>query len=95
MVIDTRPHSRCCPGAVSGLQFGLSIPAYLKQKRRMENENDKPTGFQGLVKWAMTPPQAYAVYLLGLILIYGLSFIAGTLNPKKAPPPPAVSVPRS
>lgn len=62
------------------------------------DENDKPTGFQGLVKWAMTPPQSYVVYLLGLILIYGISFIAGSLNPKKAPPAPpppsAVSVPQ-
>ena len=62
----------------------------------MENANDKPAGFQGLVKWATTPPQAYVVYLLGIILIYGLSFIAGTLNPKKPPPspPPAVSAPQ-
>ena len=62
----------------------------------MENNSDKPVGFQGLVKWAMTPPQAYVVYLLGIILIYGVSFIAGTMNPKKTapPPPPAVSVPQ-
>jgi hypothetical protein len=60
----------------------------------MENQNDKPVGFQGLVQWAMTPPQAYAVYFVCLILIGGLSFYAGTMNPKKtANPPPAVSVP--
>jgi hypothetical protein len=60
----------------------------------MENQNDKPVGFQGLVQWAMTPPQAYAVYFVCLILIGGLSFYAGTMNPKKtAPPPPTVSVP--
>jgi hypothetical protein len=62
----------------------------------MENETDKPVGFQGLVQWAMTPPQAYMVYFVCLVLIGGLSFIAGTMNPKKTatPPPPAVSVPR-
>ena len=62
----------------------------------MANENDETTGFQGLVKWAMTPPQAYAVYAICVILIGGLSFIAGTMNPKKAPPAPqpAVSEPQ-
>ena len=62
----------------------------------MENENDKPVGFQGLVQWAMTPPQAYMVYFVCLVLIGGLSFYAGTLKPKKVPSaaPPAVSVPR-
>ena len=91
------PQSRRWPGAVCGSQFGLSIPACLKQNPPMANENDKSAGFQGLVKWAMTPPQSYVVYLLGLILIYGVTFIAGTLNPKKAPPAPppsAVSVPQ-
>ncbi|HEY3795635.1 MAG TPA: hypothetical protein VGM09_27755 [Bradyrhizobium sp.] len=62
----------------------------------MENENDKPVGFQGLVQWAITPPQAYAVYFVCLVLIFGFSFYAGTMNPKKtaSPPPPAVSAPR-
>ena len=62
----------------------------------MENENDKAVGFQGLVQWATTPPQAYATYFVALILIGGISFYAGTLKPKKVPsaPPPAVSVPR-
>jgi hypothetical protein len=80
------------------VQFGLSIPAGLKQNPVMENENDRPVGFQGLVQWATTRPQAYATYFVALVLIGGLSFYAGTLKPKKAPPgaPPAatVSVPR-
>ena len=61
----------------------------------MENETD-PNTFKGLVKWAMTPPQAYVVYVIGLLLVYGVSYYAGTLNPKKAPPstPPAVTVPQ-
>jgi hypothetical protein len=94
--MDALTPMRRLAGAVFGLQFGLSILACLKQNRRMENENDKPAGFQGLVKWAMTPPQAYLVYAICVILIGGLSFIAGTMNPKKAPPqpPPAVSAPQ-
>ena len=61
----------------------------------MDNQSDERAGFQGLVQWAMKPPQAYAVYAICVILIGGLSFIAGTLNPKKPPPPPTVSAPRS
>jgi hypothetical protein len=73
-------------------QFALSIPARLKQRFRMENDTGPTVGLQALLQWAMTPPQAYAVYFVCLILIGGLSFYAGTLNPKKAPaPPPAVS----
>jgi hypothetical protein len=61
----------------------------------MEGEADTST-FKGLVRWAMTPPQAYAVYVLALLLVYGVSYYAGTLNPKKAPPspPPAVTTPQ-
>jgi hypothetical protein len=62
----------------------------------MQKESDRPVGFLGLVQWAMTPPQAYAVYAVCVILIGGLSFMAGTMNPKKtaSPPPAAVSVPQ-
>lgn len=45
------------------------------------------------LRWATTPPQAYAVYLIALILVWVLSFYVGTLKPKKAevigPPPVA------
>jgi hypothetical protein len=61
----------------------------------MENNTGPDTGFQALVQWAMTPPQAYGVYFICLILIGGFSFYAGTLNPKKAPPPPTISAPRN
>jgi hypothetical protein len=63
----------------------------------MENQSDKPVGFQGLVQWATTRPQAYATYFVALVLIGGLSFYAGTLRPKKpivTAPPPA-SAPRN
>lgn len=36
-------------------------------------------------RWATTPPQAYVVYVLALILVWGISFLAGTLNPKRVP----------
>jgi hypothetical protein len=50
-----------------------------------------------LLRWATTPPQSYAVYLVCLILVWMLSFYAGTLKPKKAEglgPPPAMAPPR-
>ena len=59
---------------------------------------DKPdTSLRGLWRWATTPPQAYVVYVLALILVYGLSYLAGTLNPKKTGSPmspPPVSSPQ-
>jgi hypothetical protein len=51
---------------------------------------------KGLVRWAITPPQSYAVYLVCLFLVAGLSFYAGTLKPKKAVGmPPPMSAPRN
>jgi hypothetical protein len=54
------------------------------------------TTASAIVRWATTPPQAIAVYLVVLGLVAGLSFYVGTLKPKHAiglGPPPA-SVPR-
>jgi hypothetical protein len=50
---------------------------------------------KSLWRWAITPPQSYAVYLVCLILVFVLSFYAGTLKPKKAPAvePPAAATP--
>jgi len=62
----------------------------------MNDNNIDDRSLRGLWKWATTPPQAYVVYVLALILVWGLSFLAGTLNPKRtggtAPPP--VSAPQ-
>ena len=58
------------------------------------------TGPQGerksFLRWAMTPPQSYAVYLIALVLVWGLSFYAGMLKPKKMEGlgPPPVSAPQ-
>jgi hypothetical protein len=77
-------------------EFVLSLPNNFAQKHAMENQ-PCPTGIKGVVQWAITPPQSYAVYLLALFLVAGLSFYAGTLKPKKATGigPPPISAPRN
>jgi hypothetical protein len=52
---------------------------------------------KGFVQWAITPPQSYAIYLVCLFLVAGLSFYAGLLKPKKAVGlgPPPISAPRN
>lgn len=62
----------------------------------MEDDTKPATGIRALVQWAMTPPQSYAVYLVCLIAIFGLSFYAGTMRPKHAVgmAPPVAPVPR-
>jgi hypothetical protein len=39
--------------------------------------------FKDFMQWATTPPQAYGMYFICLILVGGLSFYAGYLRPKK------------
>jgi hypothetical protein len=56
-------------------------------------ENDSPV--RAAWRWATTPPQSYAIYLIALLLVFGLSFYVGTLKPKKGPamPPPPAAAP--
>jgi hypothetical protein len=63
----------------------------------MENETGPAAAIRGFVKWAITPPQAYVVYLISLFLVAGLSFYVGTLKPKKPVGlgPPPMSAPRN
>ena len=63
----------------------------------MEKDNRSGSATGSLVRWAITPPQSYAVYLIALFLVAGLSFYAGSLKPKKAAGigPPPVSAPRN
>ncbi|MDB5515462.1 MAG: hypothetical protein JWQ17_2220 [Tardiphaga sp.] len=67
----------------------------------MEKETEKETGvaaaIRGFVRWSVTPPQSYAVYLVSLFAIAGLSFYAGSLKPKKAVsvPPQVTAQPHS
>jgi hypothetical protein len=50
-----------------------------------------------LWQWIKSPPQVYVFYLVGLILVWMVSFYAGTLNPKRGTGfgPPPVSAPAS
>lgn len=63
----------------------------------MENETGAAAKIRDFVKWGITPPQSYAVYLVALFLVAGGSFYIGTLKPKKTMGfgPPPVSVPRN
>jgi hypothetical protein len=60
-----------------------------------DNGNDD-RGFGRLWKWATTRPQVYVVYLVALILVWAISFYAGTLSPRKSggPGAPPVSAPQ-
>ena len=75
----------------------LPITAAFEHKHGMEKDTDRAAANQGFLRWAITPPQSYALYLVCLFLVAGLSFYVGTLKPKKAVgmAPPAVSVPRN
>ncbi len=62
----------------------------------MDNETNPKSWW----KWATTPPQSYAVYLGALVLVFVLSFYAGTMKPKGStglgpPPPPVPAAPRN
>jgi hypothetical protein len=63
----------------------------------MEKQPDPTAPAKTWVQWAMTPPQSYAVYLVCLFLVAGLSFYVGTLKPKKPVGfgPPPISAPRN
>ena len=63
----------------------------------MENDSGPAAAIRGVVRWAITPPQSYVVYLVALFLVAGSSFYIGTLKPKKAIGlgPPPMSAPRN
>ena len=50
-----------------------------------------------LWRWIKTPPQIYVAYLVGLLLVWMVSFYAGTLNPRRGTGfgPPPISAPVS
>jgi hypothetical protein len=75
----------------------LSIPRDFEQNLGMEKQTGMAAAIRGLVRWSITPPQSYAVYLICLFLVAGLSFYAGSLKPKKAIGlgPPPMSAPRN
>ncbi len=60
----------------------------------MDNDTGSQQRPKNFLSWATTPPQSYAVYLVCLILVFLLSFYAGTLKPKKTEglgPPPSLA----
>lgn len=61
----------------------------------MTSEDDSSSGVGKLFRWATTPPQSYVVYVVVLFAVYGVTFFAGTLAPKKhlTVAPDSVSVP--
>jgi hypothetical protein len=64
----------------------------------MSNETAAPGNLKRLLRWAIRPPQSYAVYLACLILVWLLAFYVGTLKPRKSEGlglPPPVSTPRN
>ena len=63
----------------------------------MENNSDPVAPIRGFLRWAITPPQSYALYLVCFFLVAGLSFYVGTLRPKKPTGlgPPPISAPRN
>jgi hypothetical protein len=73
--------------------------AGLTQNHGMAKQPDPAAAPKNLVQWAITPPQSYAVYLVALFLVAGLSFYAGSLRPKHpvgmGPPPVSAPVPRN
>jgi hypothetical protein len=89
----------CCAAIVSfpaeQPHFALPFGIRFAHNPAMENETGPAADIRGFVRWAITPPQSYAVYLVCLFLVLGASFYAGTLKPKKAPPlsPPPTSAP--
>lgn len=73
-------------------EIALPLPAGFAHKHGMTNNPDPD---KSLWRWAITPPQSYALYLICLIVIFVGSFYAGTLKPKKtsAVEPPAATSP--
>ena len=55
----------------------LSFPSRpVSRKNPTWTNQTGPAGLKGLLRWAITPPQSYAVYLIALFLIFGLSYYA-------------------
>jgi hypothetical protein len=77
--------------------LSLPISRAIEQNGRMENNSDPQAAIRGFWRWAIKPPQSYAIYLVCLFLVAGLSFYVGTLRPKKPVGlgPPPITAPRN
>jgi hypothetical protein len=77
--------------------LALPITARFAQNHRMEKQTGPAAAIRAFVRWVITPPQSYLVYLVCLFLVAVTSFYAGTLRPKKpiGLGPPPMSAPRN
>jgi hypothetical protein len=76
-----------------GNRFALPFVPALPQKNSMDSDPAPTSPVQRFVQWAIKPPQSYAVYLVCLILVFTLSFYAGSLKPKHVPASPPAAAP--
>ena len=53
----------------------------------MENRTEPENGVKRLWRWLSRPPQVYVFYLVALLVVWMVSFYAGTLNPRKTVTP--------
>ncbi len=89
------------PNTITALRQRLDLLSpslqHLMMQEQRKNDIDPHAAPTSFVQWAIRPPQSYAVYLICLFLVAGLSFYAGTFKPKNAVGlgPPAVSAPRN
>jgi hypothetical protein len=77
------------------LPFQISVVS--SKTPGMEKQTGPAAAIREFVRWSIRPPQSYAMYLVCLFLVAGLSFYVGTLKPKKpiGLGPPPVSAPRN
>ena len=63
----------------------------------MTDDTEATGTFKRFARWATTPPRVYGVYLAAVVLVFLMSFYAGSLKPKKTPDSvsPPISAPRS
>jgi hypothetical protein len=105
---SSRPTATCQDRGNSSrfVEYCAFLPALFDAQRPMEQDPD-PHGQSGKaqpekppkdwLRWATTPPQSYGVYLVCLVLVWVVSFYAGTLKPKNTGglgPPPVIAPPR-
>jgi hypothetical protein len=79
------------------LNIELPFLRHFPQNDAMDKEIGPRQQSKSFWSWATTPPQSYAIYLICLVLVFVLSFYAGTMKPKKAEglgPPPSLAPPR-
>ena len=65
------------------MNFALPLPRQFAHNPLMNDNTGPDRSLRGLWRWAKTPPQVYVVYVLALILVWCISFLAGSLNPRR------------